>query len=313
MIKKKIAFIFPGQGAQYVGMAKDFYQQFADVRELFEEADDRLSRKLSTLILEGPETSLTETKNSQPAIYVTCLAMWKVLKKLFPFLSPYSCAGLSLGEYTALTVAEKLPFDVGLSLVNKRSQFMNEACEANPGTMAVILGLEGASVEKMVQELNLPRDLWVANYNCPGQVVIAGTLKGIEKGTAAAKLKGAKRILPLQVHGAFHSGLMRMAEEKLAPYLIDLSLKESPTLCMMNVTGEFAQTEDEMRQNLIKQVTHSVYWEKGIQAMAKGVELFVEVGCGKTLAAFNKRMDLAIPTLSIETLQDLDLLAKEIT
>ena len=215
MKSKKIAFIFPGQGAQYPGMGRDFIENFPQARQVFEEADDILERKLSTLILEGPEASLTETKNSQVAIFVVSMAILKVLQNLFPPITPFCCAGLSLGEYTALTAAGVFSFDQALALVQFRGQAMNDACERTKGSMAVVLGLEPEIVEKTVMSLHLPNDLWIANYNCPGQIVLSGTLKGIQKGTEAMLAAGAKRVLPLQVHGAFHSGLMQWAEDQL--------------------------------------------------------------------------------------------------
>lgn len=303
---KKIAFLFPGQGAQYPGMGKDFFESFPIVRETFEQADDLLGRSLSTIILEGPEPVLTETKNSQTGIFVTSMALLRVIEEMFPQVKPSICAGLSLGEYTAVCASNRLTFSDCLPLVQHRGQFMNEACETTKGTMAVILGLDAATVEEMVKEVNLPNDLWAANFNCPGQIVISGTLKGIEAGSAAAKAKGAKRVLPLTVHGAFHSGLMRRAEERLTEYVKAAPLKESEISLVMNVPGNFVKDTTQIRENLIKQVTHSVRWEQGIRAIEKtGVDLFLEIGCGKTLAGFNKRIGTIAPTVSIEKVTDL--------
>lgn len=304
--KRKIAFLFPGQGAQYPGMAKDFFDAYPIAKQTFEEADDVLHRKLSHTIFEGPDKVLTETKNSQLAIYVVSIAIWRTLGQLFPTLQPSACAGLSLGEYTALTVSGRLPFKEGLDLVAHRSQYMNDACEAIPGTMAVVLGLDGDAVEKIVKEVNLPHDLWAANFNCPGQVVISGTVRGIEAGTLAAKAKGAKRVMTLQVHGAFHSGLMKPAEERLAPFIREAPLKDSACEIVMNVPGKGVHDRDEIRQNLIKQVTHPVRWEQGIRHLRdEGTELYLEIGCGTVLAGFNKRIGVEAPCFSIETVKDL--------
>jgi [acyl-carrier-protein] S-malonyltransferase len=313
MVKyQKVAFLFPGQGAQYPGMGKDFVENFSAAKHLLEEADELLKIRLSGLILNGPESTLMETRNSQLAIFVTSQALLRVTSSLFPSLIPSVCAGLSLGEYTALTAAQSLPFQTALTLVRHRADFMNEACEKTKGTMAVILGLEAATVAEMVQALHLPHDLWVANFNCPGQVVISGTMKGIEAGTAAAKARGAKRILPLQVHGAFHSGLMRMAEEKLAPYILQAPLEKGEAELVMNVPGDFVSDLNHKRQCLIKQVTHSVRWEQGIRAMQRiGVDCFVEFGPGKTLSGMNKKIGVAAPTFNVEKVEDLDVLAKE--
>lgn len=304
---KKIAFIFPGQGAQYPGMGKDFFEESSTVRETFEEANDLLKRDLKKIILEGPKDILTETRNSQAGIYVVSIAFLRVLEKLFPQLKPTVCSGLSLGEYSAVTAAGYLPFAQGLPLVQYRGEYMNDACESRSGTMAVVLGLDADAVEALVKEVDMPHDLWAANFNCPGQVVISGTAKGIEAGTAAAKAKGAKRVLPLQVHGAFHSGLMKDAEERLRPHVEDAPLQASSIELVMNVPGDYVTDIQRIRDNLIQQVTHPVRWEQGIRRMCEsGVELFVEIGCGKTLAGFNKRINELIPTVSIEKVADLE-------
>lgn len=309
----KPAFIFPGQGAQYPGMGKEFYAYHPLVRETFEEADDLLGDRLSKIILEGPEELLTQTKNSQTGIFVTSVALLRVIRELFPQLYPLFCAGLSLGEYTALHAAGALSYQEGLELVKQRGMFMNDACEATRGTMAVILGLTAAEVESLVKEVNLPQDLWIANFNCPGQVVISGTLRGIEHGSAAAKERGAKRVLPLQVYGAFHSGLMHSAEERLRPYVEGAHLLKGTAGLVMNVTGTLVEEIEAIKKNLIQQVTHSVRWEQSVQCMVeKGVDLFLEIGCGKTLAGFNKRIGVTAPTVSIETPKDLEILARVI-
>lgn len=308
--KKRVAFLFPGQGAQYPGMGKDFVQNFSAARLTFEEADDILERKLSDLILEGTPEKLTQTKNSQVGIYVTSMAIFRVVKELYD-LEPMVCGGLSLGEYTALTAAEMLTFINGLPLVQARGQFMDDACNATTGAMAVIVGLDGEAVDKIVKDLHLPRDLWVANYNCPGQVVISGTLQGIEAGTAAVMAKGAKKVILLQVSGAFHSGLMAQAERRLEEKILQVPLHQGSSKLVMNVPGAFVSDLKEIRHNMIKQVTSSVRWEQGIRAMeAEGVELFIEFGPGKTLSGMNKRIGVRAPTISIEKVEDLELIKK---
>lgn len=304
---KKIAFIFPGQGSQYPGMGADFLAQYKEAQHVFEEADDLLGRKISSIILQGPADVLTETQNSQTAIFVMSIALLRVLEKNFPSLKPSVCGGLSLGEYTALTASGRLDFKDCLPLVQRRGQYMSDACNSSEGTMAVVLGLDGDVVENMVKELDLPKDLWAANFNCPGQVVISGTKRGIESGSAAAKAKGAKRVLPLAVHGAFHSGLMQSAEDRLAPYILETSLKNTPIEFVMNVPGDFVHNDNEIQANLITQVTHPVRWEQSIRKMDQaGVDLFIEIGCGKTLAGFNKRIAVQAPTMSIEKVEDLE-------
>jgi [acyl-carrier-protein] S-malonyltransferase len=307
----KPSLLFPGQGAQYPGMGKDFWREYTIVRETFEEADEILGRKLSAIVFEGSEAELTETRNSQLGIYVCSMAILRVLQQLFSPLVPAFTAGLSLGEYSALTASKRLQFAEGVRLVDRRACLMNEACSGTPGTMAVLLGLEAEAVELLVQELNLPEDLWVANYNCPGQIVVSGTLRGIECATAQAKEKGAKRVLPLQVQGAFHSGLMKLAEEQLAPYIESVEMASSPIILVMNATGGPVHELNEIRKNMIKQVTHAVRWEQGVRhMMSSGVDLFIECGPGKTLAGFHKRIGGSAPCVSVETVGDISAVEK---
>ncbi|MDP1836349.1 MAG: ACP S-malonyltransferase [Chlamydiales bacterium] len=311
--QKKIAFIFPGQGAQYCGMGKDFASQYSVARQTFEEADDLLARKLSKIAFEGPEDALTETRNSQTAIYVNSMAILRTLQDLFPILQPSVCAGLSLGEYTALTCAGYLPFEACLPIVQYRGQYMNEACEERLGVMAAVIGLSADEVEAAVQAANLPNDLWVANFNCPGQTVISGTQKGVEVGGELIKQRGAKRILPLQVHGAFHSGLMQSAADRLAPHIDSAPIQKGVAQLVMNVPGDFVSDLAQIKNNLVKQVVCSVRWEQGIRAMQReGVEVYIEIGCGKTLAGMNKRIGVSAPTISIDKVEDLRLLEEQL-
>lgn len=303
---KKIAFIFPGQGAQNVGMGKDFANAYSSARLIFEEADDLLNRKVSHTIWEEPEGLLTETRNSQLGIYITSMALLAVIHELFPKLKPTYTAGLSLGEYSAITASDKLSFQETLLLVDKRAEYMNEACERVKGTMAVVMGMESEAVEEMVQEMNLPKDLWVANLNCPGQVVISGTSAGIEAATKVAKEKGAKRVLPLAVHGAFHSGLMEMAKRLLEPAIMAAPIKDSSVFLLMNYSGSVVELAQEIRQQLIYQVTSPVRWEQEIRKMDQdGVDFFLEIGPGKTLTGMNKRIGVKATCFSLEKIEEL--------
>lgn len=303
---KKIAFIFPGQGAQYPGMGKDFVADFAVARETFEEADDRLKMGLSDVAFNGPADVLTQTKHCQVALYVDSIAILRVLAQLFPEMQPNVCSGLSLGEYTALTASGRLSFEECLPLVQYRGQYMHEACESTKGVMAVVMGLDSEAVEAIVADAAMPNDVWAANFNCPGQVVISGTAKGVEAAGALAKERGARRVLPLPVHGAFHSGLMAEAEARLANHVNAAPLQDSETAFVMNVPGGYVEDLDQVRNNLIKQVTSPVRWEQGVRAMtAQGIDLFVEIGCGKTLAGMNKRIGVTAQTISIDKVADL--------
>lgn len=308
---KKYAFLFPGQGAQYPGMAKDFYDQFPVARQTFEEADQFLNQSFSKLVFEGPSAELTLTKNSQIAIFIASMAILRVVEQQFPELTPALCAGLSLGEYTALTAAGKISFTDCLDLVRTRAEAMHQACEETKGSMQVVLGMTEEAVDAVIRELNPPHPVWVANLNCPGQVVIAGSIEALAITADALKQKGCKRVLPLEVSGAFHSGLMRSAQEKLKAKIATVPFHESPIEIVMNVPGDFVTSVEEMRQVLIDQVASPVRWEKGIRKMMeRKIDFYVEMGPGKTLSGMNKRIGVAEPTYSVEKIADLEELNK---
>ncbi|MBI2743093.1 MAG: ACP S-malonyltransferase [Chlamydiales bacterium] len=305
-MSRRFAYLFPGQGAQYVGMGKDFYDQFPIARQTFEEADDLLGQTFSKLIFEGPGEELTLTKNSQLAIYIVSIAIWRTFQQQCPDVHPTLCAGLSLGEYTALTAAGKVSFADCLQLVKARGLYMHEACLSSPGTMRVVLGLEVEAVEKALAELGSDSKVWIANLNCPGQVVIAGDLAHMDKAAEHLKVRGAKRVLPLDVSGAFHSPLMREAQERLSPIIQATPLKETPVSLIMNSVGRVVSSLDEIRKSMTDQVTHPVFWEKGIRSVEGSVDLYIEMGCGKTLSGMNKKIGTLAPTLTLEKVTDLD-------
>jgi [acyl-carrier-protein] S-malonyltransferase len=297
MSRKKIVFIFPGQGAQFVGMGRDFFDAFPMARQTFEEADDHLKMHLSKIIFNGPSEQLTETKYSQPAIYVTSVAMLRC----FP-VKPAICAGLSLGEYTALFASEKLSFIECLTLVQARGTAMQDACLKTPGTMRVVLGLGEDDVSKA-----LPKNVWIANLNCPGQVVIAGETSAMPQAEEALKKAGAKRVLPLDVSGAFHTPLMASAQEELKPIIMQSHFKSSSIELVMNVPGDFVESIDDMRTHLIAQVASPTRWEKGIRAiMERSPDLFIEIGPGKSLAGMNRKIGVPVETKNIEKVTDLE-------
>lgn len=289
-------------------MGRDFYQQFAAARAVFDEADERLSQNFSQLIFNGPSDELTETKNCQLAIYLTSVALLNVLKAEMPQLVPFVCAGLSLGEYSALTAAGMLSLSDGIKIVRARGEAMQNAYEVTKGSMVVVLGMEEAEVEK-----SLCDGACIANLNCPGQVVIAGTLDGLEKTSAKLKENGARRILPLEVSGAFHSPLMLPARERLTPMMQELILKKGCCNLVMNVPGGFVEDLNLVRTYMIAQVTSPVRWQKGIEAMREsGVELYLEIGPGTTLTGMNKRIKIEQPCFNLEKVADLKVLEEKV-
>ena len=310
-MEKKLAFLFPGQGSQYTGMGKEFFDQFSVAREIFEEADEQLGRPLSRLIFEGPSADLTLTKNSQIAIYVTSVAIWRVIKQQFGDLTPAVCAGLSLGEYSALTGAERLKFEDGIDLVQARGLFMHQASIRHPGTMAVCLGAPLNLIEETIEIVGKQHPVWVANLNCPGQIVISGTRDGVKLTGERLKERGVKRVLSLDVSGAFHSGLMEEAKQDLEKKLALVPIHESSIEMVLNVPGDYVESTADIRQSLIDQVVSRVLWEKGIRRMdEEGVEYFIEIGCGKSLNGMNRKIGVKAPTLSVEKVADLEELAK---
>ncbi len=301
-MSKQVAFLFPGQGAQYPGMGRDFFEAYPEAKSVFEQADAILGFPFSQVIFEGPSETLTQTKNSQLAIFITSMAILRVVEAQNPHLQPVVCAGLSLGEYTALVAAKKLTFAAALKIVQARGAYMQEACETHPGTMHVVLGLELSVVEEALRKVG---NVWVANLNCPGQIVIAGTRESVETAAVILKEKGARRVMPLDVSGAFHSGLMEDAKSKLQPMIESADLLQSDVRVVLNVPGDYVADAKEIQKCMIAQVTHPVCWQKGIEAMvAQGIDLFIEMGPGKTLAGMNKRMGVSIPTISVEKIED---------
>lgn len=307
---KKSAFLYPGQGAQAVGMGKDFFEKYAEAREVYEWGESILHEKISDTIFSGPESKLILTRNCQIALFLTSLAITAVLRKEFPTLKAHFFAGLSLGEYTALIASGKARFEELLPLVSLRGEYMEEACRKNQGKMAAILGLSSEKVEEAVRNTDLPHEIWVANYNTPLQTVISGTAKGVERASQIALEMGAKRAIPLAVDGAFHSGHMREAEEKLQGALREIKIDENESELVMNKTGGIVSNKDEIRKELSRQMSSSVRWHQGIQKMiSENVELFLEIGPGKVLAGFNRQIG-QVPTVSINQLSDLESVAK---
>ncbi|MCI0381877.1 MAG: ACP S-malonyltransferase [Chlamydiae bacterium] len=309
-MNKKIAFLFPGQGAQYPGMGKDFFSQFSVAQQTFAEADDLLKFSLSKRIFEGSQEELKQTRNSQLAIFVTTIAIYRSLQKVVPEISPSYCAGLSLGEYSALVASNRLSFKDGIYLVQARANFMDEACQVKEGAMVAVLGLETNQVEDAVKDLQI----WVANLNCPGQIVISGLKEDMEEAISRLKEKGAKRGIYLDVSGAFHSPLMKEAKNRLKPFILGVPLRnETEIKLIMNVSGKEPASIQELKQNIIDQITHPVRWQDSIQQMVnEGVDLFIEIGPGKILLGFNKKIGLTSPTLNVDKIDEIQVISNHL-
>ncbi len=306
---KKCAFIFPGQGAQKVGMGRDFYDSFSIAKETFQEADEILGSSFSECIFTGPAEELSLTRNCQVALFVTSCAILRVIQQQMPTLTPSAVAGLSLGEYTALTAAGVISFADGVQLVKARGELMHASAVRNPGSMSVVLGMTEALVAEGLQSVQEKHDVWIANLNCPGQVVLSGSKQGLEVAAESLKKNGAKRVLPLDVSGAFHSPYMSEAKERLATRIEETQFEKPKCAVVMNVVGGFVEDATEMKSYLVQQVVSPVYWEKGIHALEEsGIEHFLEIGPGKTLAGMNKRIGVKSQTTSIETVNDLNTL-----
>lgn len=285
----KIAFVFPGQGSQFVGMGKDLYEQFPDAREIYDEADRILGFPLSALCFDGPEEELRLTSNTQPALFVTSVASLRLLESRG--IRPDVTAGHSIGEYAALVAAGAVSFEDALRLVRNRGRLMQDAGAKHPGAMAAIIGLSAEQVQEVVHRAQSAGIVDVANYNSPGQVVISGEVKAVEAASENAKEAGAKRVMPLNVSGAFHSRLMQPTADRLMAELANTPFVNARIPVVANVTADYVRSADEIRESLGKQIAGSVRWDESISRMvADSVGLFVEVGPGKVLAGLIKRI-----------------------
>jgi len=292
------AFVFPGQGAQYVGMGKDLYENSAMAKELFEKANEILGFRITDLMFEGTDEDLKQTKVTQPAIFLHSVLLAKTMGDDF---KPEMVAGHSLGEFSALVAAGAMSFEDGLKLVSQRAQAMQKACEAEPSTMAAIVGLEDNIVEEVCA--NIDEVVVAANYNCPGQLVISGSFAGIDKACEILTEKGAKRALKLPVGGAFHSPLMEPARTELAAAIEATEFKAPICPVYQNVSATPFTNPAEIKENLVAQLTAPVKWTQTVQNMiADGATLFTEVGPGKVLQGLVKKVDRTMEVAGVSSL-----------
>lgn len=292
----KLAFIFPGQGSQSSGMGKDLYDNFEQAKEVFNKADEILGRKISQICFEGSDEELKQTVNSQPAILTTSIAALKVLQSKLN-KEPAFVAGHSLGEYGALCASGVIGLEDAIKLIAKRAELMNEV---KGGAMSAVLGLDDASVQECLKEANEVGYVAIANYNCPGQVVITGEDYALKSSEALLSASGAKRVIPLAVSGAFHSELMKGAGEEFAKFLEGFNLNDAKVPVITNVDAQSTTKAQDFKAKMPKQIYSSVYWTQTIQKMVQeGVDTFIEIGPGKVLAGLNKKINSEITTYNV--------------
>ncbi len=295
----KTAWIFPGQGAQKCGMGKDFYEKSTAARQIYDEASRLLGLDMAALCFEENER-LDQTEYTQAALVTTCLAMAEALRDVLP--APDVTAGLSLGEYCAIAAAGGMRTEDAVATVRKRGIFMQNAVPDGKGAMSAVLGLTGEQIEAAIAGLE---GVYIANYNCPGQIVITGFAQGVEKASEVLLKAGAKRVLPLKVSGPFHSPMMKDAGEKLEQVLQEIELSPLRIPYVTNVTAEYVKEISDTRKLLKEQVASSVRWQQSMERMiADGVTTFIEIGPGRTLAGFLKKISRDAKVINIAAWED---------
>ncbi len=307
----KIAFIFPGQGAQYIGMGKDVALEYEKSNAIFEDASEALGFDIKKMMFDGDAETLKITENTQPAILITSIVCMQPL--LEQGIKPDVAAGLSIGEYTAHVLSGTFSFKDAVKLVRKRGKYMQEAVPLGIGTMAAIIGLENSVVAECCIEASKEGTVEPANYNCPGQVVIAGEVNAVNKAMELCSQKGAKRTITLQVSAPFHCSMLESAGKKLALELEKTEVHKMSLPVVANVNAKYIKDESMVKDLLIKQVSSPVLWEDSVRNMIKnGVDTFIEIGPGKVLTGFVKRINRDVKVFNVENIESLNETLKEV-
>ncbi|ODP28713.1 [Acyl-carrier-protein] S-malonyltransferase [Paenibacillus nuruki] len=308
----KIAFVFPGQGAQKVGMAKDVYDALPQAAELFKTADEVLGFSISELAFEGPEEQLKQTANTQPALLTASIALFEALKS--KNITPDYVAGHSLGEYSALVAANALDFDQAVAIVRARGQYMEQAVPSGQGAMAAVLGAEREPLAALCAEISATgHAVELANVNCPGQIVVSGSVEGVNTVAARVKEIGGKRAIMLEVSGPFHSSLMKSAADQLSERLQTVSFRDATVPVVANVTAKTVTQGSDIQALLVEQVYSPVLWEDSVRFLIhEGVDTFIEIGPGNVLTGLIKKIDKNVRLINISSLESIEALQVEV-
>lgn len=307
----KIAFVFPGQGAQAVGMGHDVYEKHTEAKQVFDRADEVLGFSLSATIFQGPESELKKTVHTQPALLTTSVALYETFRRCG--VAPDYVAGHSLGEYSALVVAGVLTLEDAVRTVRSRGEFMEQAVPGGTGAMAAVLGAERAELDRLCRDVSAAgTPVEMANVNCPGQIVVSGSAAGVQAVVERGKEAGAKRVIPLEVSGPFHSSLMKPAADRLSEVLDGILLKEATVPVVANVTARPVTSASDVRRLLVEQVCAPVLWEDSIVwLIEQGVDTFVEIGSGSVLTGLIKKIDKTVRIYTINSDEAIERFAAE--